>query len=60
MSVPLRFNFFGKKSICDKCGKKFKNEAELMGHNHTAHAIRFGFTHTKINEHCHKGIVDVT
>jgi hypothetical protein len=56
----MRFNFFGKKSICDKCGKKFKNEAELMGHNHTAHAIRFGFTHTKINEHCHKGIVDVS
>jgi hypothetical protein len=24
-------------SKCAKCGMKFKNEAELMDHNHTAH-----------------------
>ena len=35
----MKFNFFGKKSKCLKCGKKFKNEAELTDHNRTAHAI---------------------
>lgn len=34
----MKFSFFGKKSKCAKCGKKFKNEAELMDHNNTAHA----------------------
>ena len=34
----MKFNLFGKKSKCLKCGKKFKNETELMEHNRTAHA----------------------
>jgi hypothetical protein len=36
-NIPMRFNFFSKKSQCDKCGKKFKSDAELMDHNGTAH-----------------------
>jgi hypothetical protein len=34
---PVKFNFFGKKSKCDKCGKKFKNDAELMDHQRASH-----------------------
>ena len=34
----MKFNIFGKKAKCDKCGKKFKNEAELSDHHTTAHA----------------------
>jgi hypothetical protein len=33
----MKFNFFGKKSKCAKCGKKFKDELELADHNRTAH-----------------------
>jgi hypothetical protein len=33
----MKFNFFGKKSKCAKCGKKFKNETELAEHEHIAH-----------------------
>lgn len=33
----MRFNFFGKKSKCIKCGKKFKNEIELADYTRTAH-----------------------
>jgi hypothetical protein len=33
----MKFNIFGKKSKCDKCGKKFKNEAELADHQHKVH-----------------------
>ena len=33
----MKFNLFGKKSKCLKCGKKFKNETELAEHEHTAH-----------------------
>ena len=33
----MKFNFFSKKSKCLRCGKKFKNEADLMDHNRTEH-----------------------
>jgi hypothetical protein len=33
----MKFDFFGKKSKCAKCGKKFKDEIELADHNRTAH-----------------------
>ena len=33
----MKFNFFGKKSKCVKCGRKFKDETELADHNRTAH-----------------------
>jgi hypothetical protein len=33
----MKFNFFGKKSKCPKCGKKFRNETELAEHEHIAH-----------------------
>ena len=33
----MKFNFFGKKSKCAKCGRKFKDEIELADHNRTAH-----------------------
>ncbi len=26
----MKFNLFGKKHKCNKCGMKFKDEAELM------------------------------
>ena len=34
----MKFDFFSKKSKCAKCGKKFKNEAELLDHDRTTHA----------------------
>ena len=33
----MKFNFFGKKSKCLKCGKKFKNASELRDHERAAH-----------------------
>ncbi|HEU4447194.1 MAG TPA: hypothetical protein VFR94_21150 [Nitrososphaeraceae archaeon] len=33
----MKFDFFGKKSKCDKCGKKFKNDAELVDHERASH-----------------------
>jgi hypothetical protein len=33
---PMKFDFFGKKSKC-VCGKKFKNDAELMDHQRASH-----------------------
>ena len=33
----MKFNLFGKKSKCAKCGRKFKDEVELADHNLTAH-----------------------
>jgi uncharacterized Zn-finger protein len=33
----MKFNFFGKKHKCNKCGMKFKDEAELMDHNRKEH-----------------------
>jgi hypothetical protein len=34
----MKFNLFGKKFKCDKCGKKFKNDTDLAEHNISAHA----------------------
>ena len=34
----MKFNLFGRKPKCAKCGKKFKNETELMDHSRTAHS----------------------
>jgi hypothetical protein len=34
----MKFNLFGRKTKCAKCGQKFKSEAELMDHNRTAHS----------------------
>jgi hypothetical protein len=33
----MKFNFFGRKHKCSKCGDKFKDETELMGHNRKVH-----------------------
>jgi hypothetical protein len=35
--MRMKFNLFGKKHKCTKCGKKFKDEIELADHNRTAH-----------------------
>jgi hypothetical protein len=37
LSGVMKFNFFGKRHKCTKCGKKFKDELELADHNRTAH-----------------------
>jgi hypothetical protein len=33
----MKFDFFSRKRKCAKCGKKFKDETELIDHNRTAH-----------------------
>ena len=34
----MKFNIFGRKKFkCNKCGEKFKNEAELNRHEQMAH-----------------------
>lgn len=33
----MKFNFFGKKYKCEKCGSKFKNEDELTDHQNKVH-----------------------
>ena len=33
----MKFNFFGKKFKCSKCGKKFENASELRDHERAAH-----------------------
>ena len=33
----MKFNIFGKKFKCDKCGSKFKNEADLIEHRTREH-----------------------
>ena len=44
----MKLNFFGKKSKCLKCAKKFGNETELMEHNRTAHATYDSILSTKV------------
>jgi hypothetical protein len=37
---PMKFNLFGRKPKCVKCGQKFKNETELADHSRTAHSAQ--------------------
>ena len=35
----MKFNIFGKKHKCNKCGMKLKDEDELTEHNRKVHAL---------------------
>jgi hypothetical protein len=39
----MKFNLFGIKKRCNRCGKKFNDETELMDHNRKLHNLKFVF-----------------